>query len=55
MSLECQALADKSQVLWARLMTAEFLHEMAALPRSPLPPSVGPFSVPPPDLPFSFR
>ena len=59
LNLKAAARNDKSQVLWARLMTAEFLHEMAALPRSPwppLPPSVGPpCSVPPPDLPFSFR
>jgi Transposase DDE domain len=35
LNLKAAARNDNSQVLWARLMTAEFLHEMAALPRSP--------------------
>ena len=35
LNLKVAARTHKSQVLWARLMTAEFLHEMAALPRSP--------------------
>jgi len=35
LNLKAPARNDKSQVLWARLMTAEFLHEMASLNRSP--------------------
>ena len=35
LNLKASARNDKSQVLWARLMTAEFLHEMASIPRSP--------------------
>jgi hypothetical protein len=35
LNLKAAARNDKSQVLWARLMTAEFLHEMAARARSP--------------------
>src|SRR5467141_1365198 len=35
LNLKAAARNDKSQVLWARLMTAEFLHEMASIHRSP--------------------
>ena len=35
LNLKAAARDDKSQLLWARLMTAEFLHEMASLNRSP--------------------
>jgi hypothetical protein len=35
LNLKAAARNDKSQVLWARLMTAEFLHEMVSINRSP--------------------
>jgi hypothetical protein len=35
LNLKAAARNDKSQVFWARLMTAELLHEMASIHRSP--------------------
>ena len=35
LNLKAAARNHKSQSLWARLMTAEFLHEMASVNRSP--------------------
>jgi hypothetical protein len=35
LNLKAAARNDNSQVLWARLMTAEFLHEMVSINRSP--------------------
>jgi hypothetical protein len=35
LNLKAAARDDRSQLLWARLTTAEFLHEMASLNRSP--------------------
>jgi hypothetical protein len=35
LNLKAAARNDTSQVLWARLMTAEFLREMASSNRSP--------------------
>jgi hypothetical protein len=35
LNLKAAARHDKSQLLWARLMTAEFLQEMPSLNRSP--------------------